>query len=152
LHHNLHSISGILVQGHQVASGASTCSPYPAGTIKLQKPYFRELGLDLSACFDGTLNVAIEAKSFQILRADYYFENLRWVDDFNPETFSLVACQLEFASIRYAAWVYYPHPETKTKHFQQPNLVEVLAPKISGIKYGDKLRLHFDATKFKVEK
>ena len=27
---------------------------YPAGTIVLQRPFFQDLGLDLSDCFEGT--------------------------------------------------------------------------------------------------
>jgi hypothetical protein len=33
-------ISGIVVQGHQVASGSAESSPFPAGTIELQAPMF----------------------------------------------------------------------------------------------------------------
>ena len=43
--------------GHGVASGRSTDGPYPEGSIALQRPHFARLGLDLGACFNGTLNV-----------------------------------------------------------------------------------------------
>jgi hypothetical protein len=33
--------------------------------------------------------------------------------------------------------VYYPHPETKLRHFQNPSLLEVIAYPIPEIKYGD---------------
>jgi hypothetical protein len=35
--------------------------------------------------------------------------------------------------------VYYPHPETKLRNFQDPSLLEVIARPIEGIQYGDKL-------------
>ena len=40
-----------LVSGHGVASGGSTTSPYPEGTIAMQQPLFAQLGLDLSDCW-----------------------------------------------------------------------------------------------------
>lgn len=139
-------ISGKLVKGHQVASGNSASSPYPAGTIALQKPHFKKIGLDLTHMFDGTLNVQLNAQSFRILKPDWKFEQIQWIDGFNAETFSFVAVELEFAKKRYSAWVYYPHPETKTQHFQAENLVEILAPCISNIAYGDTIALRYSAT------
>jgi hypothetical protein len=35
--------------------------------------------------------------------------------------------------------VYYPHPETKLRNFQNPSLLEVIAPDIPGIQYGDRV-------------
>lgn len=136
-------ISGTLVKGHQVASGNSASSPYPSGTIALQKPHFQKRGLDLSYVFDGTLNVQLNAHSFRILQPNWKFEQIQWIQGFNAETFSFVAVELEFARKRYSAWVYYPHPETKTQHFQAQNLVEVLSPKVNGIKYNDNVLLHY---------
>jgi hypothetical protein len=53
------SVEGIVQAGHGVASGNTAQSPYPQGTIKMQQPFFRQLGLDLSPYFPGTLNVSI---------------------------------------------------------------------------------------------
>lgn len=139
-------VQGTLIKGHQVASGKSSISPYPAGTIALQKPFFEKLGLDLSKMFDGTLNIQLNAKGFSIVKPDWQFEQLQWIDGFNSETFSFVAVELEYANVRYPAWVYYPHPETKTKHFQAQNLVEILAPKIDGLTYGDEVTLCYSNT------
>jgi len=41
--------------------------------------------------------------------------------------------------IEYEGWIYYPHPETKLRHFQNPSLLEVIAYTIPDIKYGDEL-------------
>ena len=38
-------VKGIIRPGHQVASGQSSQSPYPQGTIALQTPFFQSLGL-----------------------------------------------------------------------------------------------------------
>ncbi|GAA0856660.1 hypothetical protein GCM10009114_19490 [Aliiglaciecola litoralis] len=146
----MQSIEAILLKGHQVASGANPDTPYPAGSITLQKPYFKKLGLDLSRCFDGTLNLRLPARSFDILKSDFCFEEVQWIQGFRRETFSFVACQLEFQTKCFPAWVYYPHPETKTQHFQQPNLIEILAQKIDNLAYGDTLTLHYDAAKLRI--
>ncbi|GAC13675.1 hypothetical protein [Aliiglaciecola lipolytica] len=136
-------LKGVLIQGHQVASGKGVQSPYPAGTIYLQKPFFKKLGLDLSNLFEGTLNVWLPCESFKILNPDFCFENVTWIEGFNQETFSFVKCQVEYQGNQYSGWVYYPHPETKTQHFQQQNLIEILAPYIPNIVYGDELALTF---------
>ena len=38
-------IRGTVIAGHGVASGRASDSPYPAGTISLQRPFFQDLGL-----------------------------------------------------------------------------------------------------------
>lgn len=139
-------VQGTLIKGHQVASGKSSTSPYPAGTIALQKPFFEKLGLDLSKMFDGTLNIQLNAEGFSIVKPHWQFEQLQWIDGCNAETFSFVAVELEYANVRYPAWVYYPHPETKTQHFQAKNLIEILAPKINGIQYCDEIALHYSTS------
>ncbi|WP_460311784.1 hypothetical protein [Aliiglaciecola aliphaticivorans] len=134
---------GTVIQGHQVASGRGVDTPYPAGTIEMQKPFFRRLGLDLSLCFNGTLNVRLPITEFRIFRPTFCFEKVLWATGFNSETFSFVACQIEFQTQQYDAWVYYPHPETKTQHFQQTNLIEILAPYVNNLAYGAQITLHF---------
>ena len=45
----------------------------------------------------------------------------------------------ESSAHNYEGWVYYPHPETKLRNFQNPSLLEVIAYPIPGILYGDKV-------------
>jgi len=132
-------IPGILVQGHQVASKPS--KEYPYGTLEKQKPYFQQLGLDLSDCFNGTLNVSIAPLTFKVISAQYTFELVKWTDLHPPETFSFSHCKVIFNSAEYSGWVYYPHPETKKAHFQNPSVLEIVTQKVSGIRYGDKLEV-----------
>jgi hypothetical protein len=40
--------------------------------------------------------------------------------------------------------VYYPHPETKLRHFQDPSLLEVIAEPIPQIKYGDEVTIRLN--------
>jgi CTP-dependent riboflavin kinase len=103
-------------------------------------PHFQRLGLDLSDCYPGTLNVNIAPVEFELLKPAYTFPDLRWIEGFDRETFSFCHCEIEFQNQSYSGWIYYPHPETKIGHHQPPTLVEVLAPSIVGIGYGDGLR------------
>jgi hypothetical protein len=134
-------VPGVVVPGYQVASGQSSNSPYPQGTIALQTPHFQSRGLDLSPFFAGTLNVSIAPQRFKLLRSDYTFAQVKWLDTHAPETFSFCHCHLVYGQQAYGALVYYPHPETKLGHFQNDQTLEILAPPIADITYGDHLSL-----------
>ena len=135
------AVDGILLQGHQVASGLAEDSPYEAGTIQLQMPHFKDLGLDLSPYFAGTLNLSIAPHQFQLLKPSHTFPNLKWHPDFEAETFSFCPCQIVVGDRQYDGLIYYPHPETKINHFQDPSTIELLAPQIPNLNYGDRLTL-----------
>jgi hypothetical protein len=65
------SLKGRLNQGYRVASGPSAA--YPGyGSIGKQKPYFKALGLDLDAMFDGTLNISIDPYTFELAKPHSY--------------------------------------------------------------------------------
>ncbi|AFY36495.1 hypothetical protein Lepto7376_0035 [[Leptolyngbya] sp. PCC 7376] len=135
------AVKGVLLKGHQVASGLAKDSPYEAGTIALQTPHFKRLGLDLTPYFAGTLNLSIAPKTFRLRQPSYTFPNLKWHPDFDSETFSFCPCQILVGDRQYDGLIYYPHPETKINHFQDPHTVELIAPPISDIEYGDRLTL-----------
>lgn len=132
-------LRGVVVQGYRVASAPS--ANYPYGTLERQRPVFAARGLDLSGCFNGTLNIDIRARTFQVIRPEFTFHNVEWTDLHPPEHFSFSRCQVIFKGIEYDGWVYYPHPETKLRHFQNPSLLEVIAVPIPGIKYGDEVEV-----------
>lgn len=144
-------VAGILQRGHQVASGFAKDSPYEAGTIALQTPHFQALGLDLTPYFPGTLNISIAPHTFKLLNPSHTFHNLKWHPDFAAETFSFVPCVAEYQQQHYEALIYYPHPETKIGHFQDPHTLEVLAPKIPDIQYGDRLMLRVSSERVTIE-
>ena len=50
-------------------------------------------------------------------------------------------CRLRFEGKQYDGWVYYPHPETKVRHFQNSALIEIIAEEITGIEIGDVLKV-----------
>jgi len=132
---------GRLQRGHGVASGAGSDRRYPKGTIAMQLPYFQALGLDLTPYFKGTLNVSIAPTCFELVAPEYTFERVCWTDLHPPETFSFSPCRVRFGVQEQSGLLYYPHPETKEVHFQDASTLEVLAPPIAGIQYGDCLML-----------
>lgn len=140
-------ISGTLVKGHQVASGVNPESPFPDSTIRLQLPHFAARGLELDGVFAGTLNLSIAPATFELLKPEVTLRDLVWLDRFHPEDFSFLRCQLAFGHQSYCAWLYYPHPQTKTMHFHDNTVMELLARKIADIGYGDTLTLGYDPSK-----
>ncbi len=136
------AIQGIVVQGHRVASGPSPAYPY--GSLEKQKPKFKLLGLDLDPYFEGTLNISIAPSTFELAHPEYTFETVEWTDLHPPETFSFSRCKVSFQRMEYDGWVYYPHPETKKTHFQNPSLLEVITYKIPEIKYGDGIQVQLN--------
>lgn len=135
-------VNGVVVRGHGVASGVSAESPYPHGSIPMQKPFFRALGLDLSDCHDGTLNVSIAPLTFALHAPRHTFTDVAWTDIVPPETFSFSPCRVRFGRITVDGCIYYPHPETKQHHFQAPSTLEILAPLVPGITTGSAVQLY----------
>lgn len=128
---------GRILEGYRVASGPS--ADYPYGALSRQRPLFAARGLDLSAYFNGTLNIDISPRAFKLIRPEFTFYNVEWTDLHPPEHFSFSHCKIIFKDNEYDGWVYYPHPETKLRHFQNPSLLEVIAMEIKGIRYGDEV-------------
>lgn len=143
-------IDGIVQAGYRVASGNTDSSPYPKGTIEMQIPFFKALGLDLTPYFPGTLNINISPKQFEIRSASHTFRNVHWAEGSAPEDFSFVPCQVIFQNQSFDSFVYYPHPETKIGHFQNPSIVEVIAPRISDLNYGDRVLLKFNPDQIRI--
>lgn len=141
-------ITGILTRGHQVASRPS--KDYPYSTLEKQKPYFKSLGLDLYPYFNGTLNISIAPLTFKMIKPEFTFEKVEWTDLHPPETFSFSRCNVIFKNKNYAGWVYYPHPETKKNHFQNPALIEVIAVEIPNIQYGDSVDVEINEDEINV--
>ena len=135
-------LKGIVVQGHRVASQPSDVYPY--GTIEKQKPFFKELGLDLDHFYNGTLNLSISPSSFEMTSPEITFEHVEWTDLHPPETFSFSRCTLIYRGVRYAGWVYYPHPETKIRHFENPSIIEILTQHIPDIHYDDEVEIELN--------
>lgn len=135
------TVAGVVVAGHQIASGRSKDSPYPRGSLEMQMPFFRELGLDLSSYYAGTLNVSLRPAIFEVRNPQYTFQEVKWSPNHAPEDFSFSPCRLTYYSRSYGGWVYYPRPETKLGHFQDPGTIELILPRIEGMGYGDRVEV-----------
>jgi phage pi2 protein 07 len=57
-----------------------------------------------------------------------------------------------YKDVEYEGWVYYPHPETKLRHFQDSSLLEVIAYPIPEIKYGDEVQVLVDPQEIEVSR
>jgi len=147
---NLVTLTGIVKPGHQVASGRGVNSPYERETLEMQLPYFRDLGLDLSGFYLGTLNVSIAPQTFEFKAPKYTFPQVKWHCDYRAETFSFATAVVDHQNYSYRGWVYYPHPETKIGHFQDDSILEIITPKIADLSYGDRLTLKLDPQEIKV--
>jgi hypothetical protein len=133
---------GRVVSGHGVASGRSAGTqgnPYPQGSIAMQAPLFKAMGLDLSHCFLGTVNLDTAPQTWHLLQADHRFDALRWTHLHPPETFSFMALQVQWQGTWHEGWLYYPHPETKAAHFQSRSVMELIMPRLMGLQTGSAL-------------
>ena len=136
-------LSGRLCHGHGVASGTSGHSPYPAGTISMQRPFFKALGLDLSSCFCGTLNLDFSPLEVSLSDPDHSFPKVQWTDLHPPETFSFWNVQIRINERQpVSGWIYYPHPETKQRHWQPATTIELLAPRLSSVCNGTEAQIY----------
>ena len=110
-------IEGVVQQGHGVASGMNLKSPYPTGTIATQSPFFKDLGLDLSSYWQGTINLSFKPYEYVLQKPDYMYENMYWTDLHPPETFSFWNVKISYLDKHgIDGLIYYPHPETKARH------------------------------------
>ncbi|WP_281557399.1 hypothetical protein [Thalassomonas sp. RHCl1] len=130
-----------VVPGYGVASGRADDTPYPEGAIALQKPFFSALGLDLSRCFNGTINAAFDCAQVSLKRWDQQFSRVNWFAALPAEDFRFVSCALlrqdAFSEERYPAYIYQVVASSKIGHVQPGNVLELLAPEITGLAYGD---------------
>ena len=143
------TVSGVVMRGHHVASRKS--EHYETGTIEMQLPFFKERGLDLSDCYRGTINVSIAPYTFRLKKAERYFPKVEWTKKHPPEDFSFSQCHVIFDNHTYTGWIYYPHPETKIRHFQNDSLIEIIAPYIPGLQYGDRLEIELQSDEIEAQ-
>jgi hypothetical protein len=143
-------LPGTVIEGHHVASGPSEAYPY--GALEQQIPYFKLQGLDLDRFFKGTLNISIRPFLYKVIHPSYTFRQITWTDLHPPEDFSFSPCKIMFQGKPHEGYIYYPHPETKIRHFQNPSVIEVITDKIPGIRYGDQVELFFNPAEIQILK
>lgn len=140
-------IVGVVKRGYGVASGIAGDTRFPRGTLQLQIPHFKTLGLDLSDCHPGTINLDISPLTYTVGVPDYRFAQMRWSSDVPAETFSFCTCRVYHWGTAVPGWIYYPDPETKPEHFHDASTLEILAPWLEGVGVGDALTIEVDAGK-----
>jgi len=144
-------IKGIIQQGYGVASGRAGDPRFPGGTIEMQKSAFAARGLNLEQYFPGTINVSIHPHQYAVKQAKYTFRNVQWALERPAEDFSFFDCRVTLSNgSQVEGLVYYPHPETKPEHFQNPEIIEVILPFVEGLQYGDELLLEVDPEQIEI--
>jgi len=150
IHH--HTIVGRLVEGHRVASGLNGNPRFPGGTLRMQVPHFLALGLDLRSFHLGTLNVSIAPLCYRVVKARHNFAQVKWHPTEPAEDFSFFDVRLiRPGESPVAGLIYFPHPDTKPEHFQQPDVLELLLPFVDGLSYGMALTLEISAAQMLIE-
>ncbi len=145
-------ISATIVQGHRVASGLNGNPKFPGGTLRMQLPFFAELGLDLSAFYPGTLNVSIAPLSYRVVQPRHTFRAMKWHPEDPAEDFSFFDVTVHRdGAAPVSGWIYFPHPDTKPVHFQKPDVLELLLPWTEGLSYGTKIKLEVLADQMMIE-
>lgn len=143
-------IRGVVKKGDRVASGMAKDTPFPDGTLKMQLPIFKKLGFDLQDVYPATLNIHLGSIKFRMIAPEYKFVDVRWYSKHVPETFSFSRCRVIYKQKVVDGWIYYPHPETKIKHFKDSSTLEILAPYIEGIRYGESVKVDIDETEIQL--
>lgn len=153
---------GVVGDGFRFASGGAVGradNPYPDATLRLQQPHLRARGIDLDALVPGwvvgTINVRLDHE-LVLGRPDLTAALLDWTGDLDdprariaPESFSFVHCRLHHAGRDYPGLIYYPHPETKpVVNAHHHDVLEVIAPRVEGLKPGDPVRVACRADAF----
>lgn len=141
-----------VLQGHRVASGMNRNPRFPGGTLKMQAPFFRELGVDIDAFHPGTINISLTPLRYRVKQPRHTFRNLRWHPVEPAEDFSFFDLRLlRDGQPDLPGLIYFPHPETKPEHFQQPDVLELLLPHVDGMHYGMELTLAVPVEQMAVE-
>jgi hypothetical protein len=105
----------------------------------MQIPHFLERGVDLRSFHPATLNVSVAPRAIRLARPDITLREVRWHLTEPAEDFSFAGCRLHAGGEVVDALVYRPHPETKPEHFQSPDTIELMAPWVDGLTYGDRV-------------
>lgn len=141
-----------IIEGHRVASGLNGNPYFPGGTLKMQQPVFQELGLDLSVYYPGTLNVSVAPLQYRVVQPKMTFHNVKWHPVDPSEDFSFFDARItRKGESMVEGFVYHPHPDTKPKHFQTPDVLELLFPLMEGLDYGMEITLEIPAEQLSLE-
>ena len=68
-----HEVAAEIVPGHGIASGKKKDDRFPNGTISMQIPIFKSLGLNLNHFHQGTLNLKISPFGHELGKPSHFF-------------------------------------------------------------------------------
>ena len=134
-------IKGKITTGYGIASGKTDDTRFSMGTIHMQAPFFKKLGLDFTNYFKGTLNVDIAPYCYQVNYPKHYFKNVKWTPNIPSENFYFFDVTADFKGETYLGLIYLPDPITKVAHLQPKTVIEIILPFIKDIRAGDKILL-----------
>jgi hypothetical protein len=148
------SVTGVVTQGYRIASGSNKEGvPGPNGEILTdsfvrQRPFFEAEIPELKEVWTGTINVNIAPRLCKILKYDHEI-TCEWHPGIT-ETFGVVSgLAVQVGRSQYVpAFIYYPLPSDI--HTPRDEIIEVLAPKIEGLNYGDTVTLHIPDGKVEI--
>ena len=143
-------VIGRVVKGYRVASGISQNSPYPSGSISMQLPFFRKLGLNLYGLYPATLNISIFPEKFALINPEYTFRDVKWSENHPAEDFSFSRCELIYKNKIYDGFIYYPHPETKPAHYHDESSIEIICSYIKNLYYGAPILCRLSVDMFRI--
>ena len=148
------SVTGNVTEGFRIASGSNKEGvPGPHGEMLIdsfvrQRPFFEAEIPELKHVWTGTINVNISPRLCHILSYDHQI-TCEWHPGI-VETFGIVkGVAVQFGRSQYApAFIYYPLPSDI--HIPRDELIEVLAPRIEGLSYGDRVTLFIPEGKVEI--
>ncbi len=111
----------------------------------MQTPHFLALGVDLTPFYPGTLNVSIAPHRFELI-PKVTLPHVKWSANHDAESFSFVPISLTWQQQTHSGLIYYPRPETKINHFQDPSVLELLLPFVTGMTYSQQVTLSASAS------
>jgi len=134
---NITEISGIVDRGLRHSSGydengkAFRFYGSNVGSIKSQRSFFEKIIPEFSEIYNGSINVSIHPKRFDIVEFDYEI-NCKWDPNRRAENFWFVNTAIIHKNNSYKGYVYYPCPSEWKKRKENNNLS--CFKKIFGIK------------------
>ena len=147
-------VEGIVSQGYRIASGLNKEGvPGPNGEILTdsfvrQRPFFEKEIPELKNVWTGTINIDIAPRICRMTKLDHEV-TCEWHPGIT-EIFGIVEdVAITYRGKRYEpAFIYYPLPSKI--HTPRDSVIEVLAPKIDGLAYGDEISIEVSPEKLTI--
>ncbi len=148
------SILGKVRRGYRIASGLNVEGVPGPGGIMLkdsfvrQKPFFEKQIPALRGTWTGTINVDIAPRQAKMISFDHQI-TCEWHPGIK-ETFGIIeGVEVIVKGQSFPGFIYYPLPSEI--HTPRHHIIEVIAPKIEGLSYGDDIEIRVSGDKVAIE-